>query len=52
MAIGGKTIFKYRLHFFSSLEEAQQKSNALPFTPDEKNKIKRMQDWERLRKTA
>ncbi|MCA4899510.1 MAG: hypothetical protein ACK5R0_06390 [Bacteroidota bacterium] len=49
MAIGSKTIFKYRLRFFSSLEEAEQKS---VFTSDEKRKIKKMQEWDRLRQSA
>jgi hypothetical protein len=52
MAIGGKTIFRYRLQFFLNLEEAEQKLYAKAFTPEENNKIQRMQDWERLRKSA
>ncbi len=52
IAIGSKTIFRYRLQFYLSVDEALQKRNTAGFTPDEQNKIKRMQDWERLRNTA
>ncbi|MFM7853845.1 MAG: hypothetical protein ACKO96_18460 [Flammeovirgaceae bacterium] len=52
IAIGSKTIFKYRLQFFTSLEEAEQKSQSPAFTAEEKNKIKKMQEWERLRNSA
>lgn len=53
MAIGSKTIFKYRLRFFLSLEEAEQKSySRSSFTLDEEKKVKKMEEWERLRRTA
>jgi hypothetical protein len=53
MAIGGKTIFKYRLRFFLSIEEAEQvKYPRGSFTSDEEKKVKKMQEWERLRRSA
>jgi len=45
--IGGKTIFKYRLQFFNSLEELQhqqEKNNSL--TPREVAMIQEMSEWQ------
>jgi hypothetical protein len=53
MAIGSKTIFTYRLRFFLSIEEAEEKSYARnSFTLDEEKKVKKMEEWERLRRSA
>ncbi len=53
-AIGAKTIFKYRLLFFASVEsfhESQKKSeNMDPFDPHEKAMIRKMKVWEKARK--
>ncbi|MBS1553613.1 MAG: hypothetical protein JSU09_01695 [Bacteroidetes bacterium] len=49
IAIGSKTILRYRLRFFTNLEEADQMTT---FTSDEKSKIKKMQEWDRLQKSA
>lgn len=48
-AIGGKTVFKYRLKFYCSLEELNQVEENTPiekFTPQEENMIREMSDWQ------
>jgi hypothetical protein len=52
IAIGSRIIFKYRLRFFTSLEEVDQQNKLSALTSEEKNKIKQMREWERLRKIA
>jgi hypothetical protein len=47
--IGGKTIFKYRLRFYNSLEEANQvltKSKTEELTPQEVAMIREMNNWQ------
>lgn len=47
--IGGKTIFKYRLRFYTSLEEANQeqnKSTTDELTSQEEAMIREMNDWQ------
>lgn len=45
-AIGSKIVFKYRLQFFSSLEELQQQDKNTSFTPREVAMIREMNEWE------
>lgn len=46
-AIGSKTVLKYRLQFFTSLEEVEQvNENTESFTPQEEAMIRKMADWE------
>ena len=46
-AIGAKTVFKYRLKFYESLEEFDsQRPKVLTFSASEKALIKKMHDWE------
>jgi hypothetical protein len=40
--IGAKTVFKYRLRFFDSLEQFVETLNSNEFTDDEKRKVERM----------
>lgn len=40
--IGAKTVFKYRLRFFESLEQFIETINSTEFTEDEKRKVERM----------
>ncbi len=40
--IGAKTVFKYRLRFFESLEQFIETINSTEFTEDEKKKVERM----------
>jgi hypothetical protein len=40
------------LRFFTSLEEVDQQNKLSALTSEEKNKIKQMREWERLRKIA
>lgn len=50
-AIGGKVVFKYRLQFFSTLEErpqVQEKKSSL--TPREEAMIREMNDWQNTKK--
>ena len=41
-AIGAKTVFKYRLRFFESLEQFIETLSNVEFTPDERAKVDRM----------
>lgn len=41
-AVGAKTVFKYRLRFFESLEDFIEGMNNTEFTPDEKARVERM----------
>ena len=41
-AIGAKTVFRYRLRFFSALEEFMNDTPTEDFTDEEKKKIERM----------
>lgn len=48
-AISAKVVFKYRLQFFSTLEEFDQshaKNNILQFTPAEEAMVRKMHEWE------
>jgi len=48
-AIGSKTIFKYRLHFYPSLEKyfaSLRKPKETPFSPQERALINEMSEWE------
>jgi hypothetical protein len=48
-AISAKTILKYRLKFYSTLEELNQAGENKPaekFTPQEENMIREMSDWQ------
>lgn len=48
-AITAKIVFKYRLQFFSTLEEFDQsgvKNNILKFTPAEEAMVRKMHEWE------
>ena len=48
-AIGGKTVLKYRLRFYSSLEElnqVQEKSTSEQLTPQEESMIRQMNNWQ------
>jgi hypothetical protein len=48
-AIGAKTIFKYRLRFFSDLEKAQEENanRSTRLTPKEEAMVKKMSEWQR-----
>ena len=41
-AIGAKTVFKYRLRFFESLEQFIETINSTEFTDEERRKVERM----------
>lgn len=41
-AIGAKTVFKYRLQFFESLEQFIEQISSTEFTEDERKKVERM----------
>jgi hypothetical protein len=47
-AIGSKTIFKYRLYFFTSQESLQEFSEKASneFTPQEEAMVRTMNDWQ------
>lgn len=46
-AIGSKTVFKYRLQFFNSLEELQQEQEKnTSLTPREEAMIREMNEWQ------
>jgi hypothetical protein len=47
-AIGAKTIFKYRLHFFSDLEKAQEENINRPMrlTAKEEAMVRKMSEWQ------
>ena len=46
-AIGSKVVFKYRLHFFNSLEELQrQQEKNTSLTPREEAMIREMNEWQ------
>ncbi len=46
-AIGSKVVFKYRLHFFYSLEELQrQQEKNTSLTPREEAMIREMNEWQ------
>jgi hypothetical protein len=46
-AIGSKIVFKYRLHFFCSLEELQrQQEKNTSLTPREEAMIREMNEWQ------
>ncbi len=45
-AIGSKTVFKYRLQFFTSLTQRQAQEKKEPLTPREQAMIREMADWE------
>jgi len=45
-AIGSKTVFKYRLQFFTSLSQHQAQEKKDPLTPREQAMIREMADWE------
>lgn len=45
-AIGSKTVFKYRLQFFTSLTQHQAEVNKETLTPREEAMIREMNDWE------
>lgn len=48
-AISAKVVFKYRLQFFSTLEEfghSGAKNNILQFTPAEEAMVRKMHEWE------
>lgn len=53
-AIGAKTIFKYRLQFYISVEayhtELNKTKNGSNFTTHEKAMIRKMKAWEKTRK--
>jgi hypothetical protein len=53
-AIGAKTIFKYRLRFYASVElfhqEQNKTKNADQFNPHEKAMIRKMKAWEKTKK--
>jgi len=53
-AIGAKTVFKYRLRFYNSVEsfhrESEEVKKVIPFTPHEKAMIRRMKAWEKRRR--
>jgi hypothetical protein len=60
MAIGAKTVFKYRLRFYTSIEEFEKletRKKISAFTSEEQALVKKMNVWEKahprnLRKTA
>jgi hypothetical protein len=41
-AVGAKTIFRYRLHFYQAVEEFINDGRSAEFTTDEKERIERM----------
>ncbi|HMJ68897.1 MAG TPA: hypothetical protein VK508_08380 [Cyclobacteriaceae bacterium] len=41
-AIGAKTVFKYRLRFFDSLEQFIETINSTEFTEEERKRVERM----------
>lgn len=45
-AIGSKTVFKYRLQFFTTLTQRQAEVNKEALTPREAAMIREMNDWE------
>ena len=45
-AIGSKTVFKYRLQFFTTLTQHQTEVNKETLTPREEAMIREMNDWE------
>lgn len=45
-AIGSKTVFKYRLQFFTCLTQHNAASKKETLTPREKAMIREMNDWE------
>jgi hypothetical protein len=45
-AIGSKTVFKYRLQFFTSLTQPLTKATNETFTAREEDMIREMNDWE------
>jgi len=45
-AIGSKTVFKYRLQFYSSLTQLQAEDKKDTLTPREQAMIREMTDWE------
>ena len=47
LAIGAKTIFRYRLRFFKSLEDFMHKLESNELTADEKLRIERMRQTDR-----
>ena len=53
-AIGAKTVFKYRLGFYTSVEayhqELEKGKNVSAFTTHEKAMIRKMKAWEKTRK--
>jgi hypothetical protein len=53
-AIGAKTVFKYRLRFYSSVEsyhqELEKGKSSSTFTTHEKAMIRKMKAWEKTRK--
>lgn len=52
-AIGAKSIFKYRLRFYASVElfhEEHKVKNATQFTMHEKEMIHKMKAWEKTKK--
>jgi hypothetical protein len=50
-AIGSKIVFKYRLHFFNSLEDTQKDTrDNQEFTDDEYSMIREMTTWEESQK--
>jgi len=53
-AIGGKTVFKYRLHFFTSVEEFVESKNSKSnsFTKEEQALIKKMKAWDKSRNAS
>jgi len=46
IAIGSKTVFKYRLRFFSTPEEHQANGSQEKLTAREQAMIREMSDWE------
>ena len=52
-AIGSKTVFKYRLQFYSSIEkylDTQKRDNTITLTPQEKELVNQMSAWQANRK--
>jgi hypothetical protein len=41
-AIGAKTVLRYRLHFYTALEEFMNDGKSLEFTKEDKEKIEKM----------
>lgn len=47
IAIGAKTVFKYRLKFFKELTKAvESQTSATNFTPNEEAMVKKMSEWQ------